>query len=322
MKRLSYLFLLFFVPVAIFAQEVPDQEKSKKEKIKEIKLSENFVYADAVTEDNLSEAQQNSLDLLRTNVNEIFAERLHMPKEDVEEIWDVIEDKCQNVTIKKGDLFRVFTYIMKDYLLPGKRKKKVKEDVALAGKETEVVPLPDEEELGNLSETIVKVTGSDDAEDAVKVEVKEVTETEVTEPEPEVAADLAPEQKLVEVVPSAETEEVVSTTVIASPVTPVEQPIAEVAAPEVEPIVKELLTITTYKDLIKALNEKKDEGVLIYGSVKTMRSPEKCYIAVFKNNEVITFLDKGKKERLNLKTNTPDSLNNYKGNGAILFQIF
>ena len=124
MKKLSYLFILLLFPIVAFAQEATEQDKENKEKIKEIKLSEDYVYADAVTEDNLSEAQQNSMDLLRANVNAIFAERFHMPKEDVEEIWDVIEDKCQNVTIKKGDLFRVFTYIMKDYLFPGKKKKK------------------------------------------------------------------------------------------------------------------------------------------------------------------------------------------------------
>ena len=128
MKKLSYLFILLLFPIVAFAQEATVQDKENKEKIKEIKLSEDYVYADAVTEENLSEAQQNSMDLLRTNVNAIFAERFHMSKEDVEDIWDVIEDKCQNVTIKKGDLFRVFTYIMKDYLFPGKKKKKVKNE--------------------------------------------------------------------------------------------------------------------------------------------------------------------------------------------------
>ena len=126
MKKLSYLLILLLLPIVAFAQEVPEQDKENKEKIKEIKLSEEYVYADAVTEDNLSEAQQNSMDLLRANVNAIFAERFHMPKEDVEEIWDVIEDKCQNVTIKKGDLFRVFTYIMKDIYSPERRKRRIK----------------------------------------------------------------------------------------------------------------------------------------------------------------------------------------------------
>ena len=80
MKKLSYLFILLLFPIVAFAQEATVQDKENKEKIKEIKLSEDYVYADAVTEENLSEAQQNSMDLLRANVNAIFAERFHMPK--------------------------------------------------------------------------------------------------------------------------------------------------------------------------------------------------------------------------------------------------
>ena len=49
---------------------------------------------------------------------------------------------------------------------------------------------------------------------------------------------------------------------------------------------------------------------------------DRCYLAIFKKSEVITILGKGDKERLNLKTNTEDSLNNYKGHGVIWFQIF
>ena len=72
MKKLSYLFILLLFPIVAFAQEATVQDKENKEKIKEIKLSEDYVYADAVTEENLSEAQQNSMDLLRTNVNAIL----------------------------------------------------------------------------------------------------------------------------------------------------------------------------------------------------------------------------------------------------------
>lgn len=319
MKRLSYLFLLFLMPAMVFAQDATDQEKGKKEKIKGIKLSEAYVFADAVTADNLSEAQQNSLDLLRTNVNEIFAERLHMPKEDVEKIWDVIEDKCQNVTIKKGDLFRVFTYILKDYLLPGKKKTSAKDNKPAEVSKEEVF-IPDEEDVEKLSSDIIDVTTGGD----------ETANVEVAVPRADAEAVPEPEQKMEEVASPVAHEDTIPTTVIATPVTPVEDVVpAEsakeeeaVTAPELEPVVKELLAISTYKELITSLNRKKEDGTLIYGSTKTMRSPEKCYIAVFKNNEVVTILDKGSKERLNLKTNQSDALSNYKGHGAILFQIF
>ena len=135
----------------------------------------------------------------------------------------------------------------------------------------------------------------------------------------------------VAVTTSVATEEPVTTTVIATPVTQVEEPIAaepeditvsSSSAPALDPIVKELLEIQTYKELISLLDQKKEEGTLIYGRIKTMRSPDRCYLAIFKKSEVITILGKGDKERLNLKTNTEDSLNNYKGHGVIWFQIF
>lgn len=354
MKKLSYLFFLLLLPVMVFAQEIPEQEKESKEKIKEIKLSEEYVYADAVTEDNLSEAQQNSMDLLRANVNAIFAERFHMPKEDVEEIWDVIEDKCQNVTIKKGDLFRVFTYIMKDYLFPGKKKKKVKEEALAEVKPSKDEILPDE--IEEMSEALV----NDSLPTTVKDEILAFVPKAEPETEPQADVQLTQQnterqaaeqtvakesalgavdvsavtdpEPVVTVTTPVAAEESVATTVIATPVTQVEEPTIAVeegvvsnstpVSSVLDPVVKDLLAAQTYKELISLLDQKKEDGVLIYGRIKTMRSPEKCYLAIFKKSEVVTILDKGYKERLNLKTNTQDSLNNYKGHGVIWFQIF
>ena len=44
MKKLSYLFILLLFPIVAFAQEATVQDKENKEKIKEIKLSEDYVY--------------------------------------------------------------------------------------------------------------------------------------------------------------------------------------------------------------------------------------------------------------------------------------
>lgn len=332
MKKLSYLFILLLLPIVAFAQEATEQDKENKEKIKEIKLSEDYVYADAVTEDNLSEAQQNSMDLLRANVNAIFAERFHMPKEDVEEIWDVIEDKCQNVTIKKGDLFRVFTYIMKDYLFPGKKKKNVKNEELAEVKPSKDEILPDE--IEKVSEALVNDSLPTVAQNKIMNFVPETKPDATPEPEPQQTQDAGESEATevpVPVTTSVATEEPVTTTVITTPVTQVEEPVAaepeditvsSSSAPALDPIVKELLEIQTYKELISLLDQKKEEGTLIYGRIKTMRSPDRCYLAIFKKSEVITILGKGDKERLNLKTNTKDSLNNYKGHGVIWFQIF
>lgn len=62
--------------------------------------------------------------MLQAHVIEVFAKRLHMEPKDVQEIWDVIDDKCQNIVVRKGDLFRVFSYIVKDAVGLGRKKPK------------------------------------------------------------------------------------------------------------------------------------------------------------------------------------------------------
>lgn len=326
MKRLCYLVLslLWMMPSVSFAQEDLGQEQAEKEKIKEIKLSENYVFATAVTEEDLTEAQQNSMDLLRANVNAIFAERFHMEKEDVEEIWDVIEDKCQNVTIRKGDLFRVFSYILKDYLFPGKKKKKNKVDSSSSSDESEEIQTVD---IERVSEAVANETLPQDAQDRImdfvpsKGEQTRVNSLPVELPSTDLSVPVP--------------------VVVVQPVEPVEEPVVvrvskpkenisadeikeepAVVTPDLDPILEELLLVQTFKDLVAILDQRKDEGVLMYGSIKTMLSPEKCYLAIFKDGEMVTFLDKGDKERINLKTHGPDSLSNYKGYGAIWIQLF
>lgn len=122
MRKIQVFVMLLFCTTASFAQvaeTTAEEETARKEAINEIKLSQDAVYADVIetlTDDNeaISLAQQKSINLLQAHVIEIFAKRMHMEKQDVQEIWDVIDDKCQNIVIRKGDLFRVFSYIMKD----------------------------------------------------------------------------------------------------------------------------------------------------------------------------------------------------------------
>lgn len=333
MKKGKLLFLFCLIPLWGMSQEVKNAEAGEKEKIKEIKLSEQYVYAETVAENNLSEAQQNSMDLLRTNVNSIFAERLGMPKEDVEEIWDVIEDKCQNITVKKGDLFRVFTYILKDYIMPGKHKSKLKEVVTEDTEQVEESVVT--EKVGLLADALVN--------DSLPTETKE----QILAYTPAVTPEATIEQKTDTVAPATPAEVVEPVAVAVAPVTVVPEPVAVTpaavaVAPEpvavaqpvvaaepekaklvVHPLIGELLETKTYKELITLLDKKKEEGALIYGRIKTMKSPEKSYLAIFnKQSEVVTILDKGTDERLNLKTNTADRLKNYGGNGVIWFQIF
>ena len=119
-----YLFGCFYLN----AQVVTTQEETQKKKeINQIKLGEQAMYADVVEVasddfEAVSLAKQRSINMLQTNVMEACAKKMNMSKEDVKEIFDIIDDKCQNVVIQKGDMLRVFSYIAKDAIGLGRKK--------------------------------------------------------------------------------------------------------------------------------------------------------------------------------------------------------
>lgn len=138
MRKFSLFFLLTMLAVGIHAQELTElQLQAKEDSIFNIKFKEQAHYAEVVIDmatkedKDVSVAEQQSMLLLQTHIIEIFSKRFKMSNEDVREIWDVIEDKCQNVEVKKGTLWRVFTYMAKDALkglVGGKVKDLSKED--------------------------------------------------------------------------------------------------------------------------------------------------------------------------------------------------
>ncbi len=74
------------------------------------------------------------------------------------------------------------------------------------------------------------------------------------------------------------------------------------------------------KEIMEPLKLKGD--ILDYGKYATAKNPEDCYLIVYDPaGNICALLGKGEKERLNLKTGQLDSINNYRGCGAIWFRI-
>ena len=123
MRKFSLFFILAMLAVGIHAQELTEQQlQAKEDSIFSIKFKEQAHYAEVVIDmatkedKDVTVAEQQSMLLLQTHIIEIFSKRFKMSNKDVQEIWDVIEDKCQNVEVKRGTLWRVFTYMAKDAL--------------------------------------------------------------------------------------------------------------------------------------------------------------------------------------------------------------
>lgn len=156
MKKFGLFLILSVLSIGIHAQELTERElQAKEDSIFKIKFKEQAHYAElvidmATKEDkDVTVAEQQSMLLLQTHIIEIFSKRFKMSNEDVREIWDVIEDKCQNVEIKRGTLWSTFIYIAKDAFsrFLGTKVKEIKEEdkIILYGPEVpdELPPLED-----------------------------------------------------------------------------------------------------------------------------------------------------------------------------------
>lgn len=368
MKKLKLLLAIGFIPLCAMAQDAQDSIKTK---IREIKLSERYVYAEAVTPNDITEGQQNSLDLLHAHVAGMLADKLGKSKKESDRIWDEVQNRCQNMTVKNGDLFRVFTYIPKSCLFPGEAEPnevpekpvvavEVEEAtepiaVSVAEQSTDITPDTESIIIDSIAEPSVVASVVEQASVTPVEPAEPVTEgaggevKQVNQGEAEVAVSSDPVAVPADTQDNQEEKDKKTAELVGLIATPVEsKPVMEEKPVEVESIeaipadipnpsptnalealpesartvIEEMLVMKTYKEAIAYLDQMKDKGKLVYGRVKTMSSPEKSYLLVTNKGELVTILDKGKHERINLKTNATDSLKNYKGQSIIWFQIF
>lgn len=267
MRKILLYVALVVCAIGTNAQDMnPDEVAKLKKEMNEIKKSGDYVYAEGLAEylsddgdKAVTQAQKQSMDKLHTQIVMIFSKQLHMSPEDVEEIWDVIDDKCQNVEITAGDVTRTFLYIGKE---------------ALASLKPDIHLFPNwekrkkEKELQEQAET--------EAEDAV---VASATQPITVVPEPEkqttepVVAEVVEEQKTdsevkvdepVAAVVKADTEvkEAEARTHNIAPTQPVEEPKKEEVKPVEEPKEEEAKPVEEPKKKeVKAVEEPKKAEV-------------------------------------------------------------
>lgn len=74
------------------------------------------------------------------------------------------------------------------------------------------------------------------------------------------------------------------------------------------------------KEIMQPLKEKGD--IIDYGKFATAKEPEQCYLIVYDPaGNICALLGKGQRVRQNLKTGHDDSIENYRGCGAIWFTL-
>ena len=346
MKKVTLLFVSILCAASLSAQEASAFSKDAADKGKEInniKRSEQAVYADImefVAPDNdevPTLAQQRSQQLLQTHVIEIFAKRMKMDKKDVQEIWDVIDDKCQNIVVRKGDICRVFTYIMKDALglTPKKPKKGDVEKYLTPDKsEAEMAEASQSEALG-MSEQLANIltSGQDSIDNVTTTPVTVVQAPPVEQQVQEQVLENQAEQETVVKQTANQVQQVavVQETIPEQAVSPLIE-----SVPKVEPevptnvvvpaLAKTMLNQANMTELLRFLLKEKNRQTLMYGSLATMTNQESCFIVIINKaaKKVVTVLGPGSDKRINFVTSQYDNIANYKGGNyqAIVVQEY
>ena len=346
MKKVTSLFVSILCAASLSAQETTAISKDAADKGKEInniKRSEQAVYADImefVAPDNdevPTLAQQRSQQLLQTHVIEIFAKRMKMDKKDVQEIWDVIDDKCQNIVVRKGDICRVFTYIMKDALglTPKKPKKGDVEKYLTPDKsEAEMAEVSQSEALG-MSEQLANIlTSGQDSID--NVTTTPVTVAQAPPVEQQVQEQVLENQAQQETVVKQTANQVQQVAVVQETIP--EQAVSPLieSVPKVEPevptnvvapaLAKTMLNQANMTELLRFLLKEKNRQTLMYGSLANMTNQENCFIVIINKaaKKVVTVLGPGSDKRINYVTSQYDNIANYKGGNyqAIVVQEY
>lgn len=322
MKRLKVWLLTCLIPLIGFAQDNPD---AVKEQIRDLKKSEKYVYAESTSPNGEAEARQYSTDALHANVIGLLSEA-GKNKDEAEKAWVRVEKQAQQLIVPMGNMVKVFSYIPKSSLDPdAPGAESVSPALVDEAKEVKVTPtseventnIPSESDftadaaliamiLGNSSEVMIESKPQSGKEIATALAQAD----SVTEPQPAIEREPVKEEAPV----------VVEQPEVPQPVN-VENPL-ETLPESSRILLTTLLAKQTFKEAIAYLSEMKEKGSAIYGRIKTMTSPENSYLAIVKNGQLVTVLDKGKAIRINLKTNVSEPVKNYVGYGIIWFQIF
>lgn len=292
--------LLFLLTVGVRAQNVSSQDvMQKKKEINQVKLGEDAIYAeviDMVTGDDeaISLAQQRSIDKLQISVIEACAAKMNLSKENVKEIFDVIDDKCQNITIDAGDIIRVFTYISKDAIGLTRRKPKEKDVEEIFGSD-----------YLNNSLSSVQSKKEEIVKSKSELEVKSETTSVVKQDDNSIVVS----EPVISSVPKVEPKPVSVST--SEPVAKVNS-VSEVVVPN---LCKTMISKGKMNELMLYLKQEKKYQRLMFGNRNSMQFLEKCYIVIIDKGtqNIVTVLDKGESARMNFVSKQMDSLANYRG---------
>lgn len=339
MKSKILLLLVSLCTVSLMAQE-GDIEAVKKE-IRDIKLSEKYIYGEGTSAKSLEIAHDIAAEKMHVNILTLLTDEGYTSK-DANTRWEQLQSSLKCLEYHQGPLYKSFVYLPEVALL----KEVAADETETPAEETTTDPIEVVETVAEVAPPVEEVLEPVVADTIAVAEValEEVVEETIEVVEEVVAADTIQVVELVieeevageEVVEEELVEEAVAAVATDTIATPEQDFSLEAARPAQvvvnhpfdempdyhQRIIRELLDLDTYDAVMLYLDTMKEDGRIMFGSVNTLINPEQAYLIIIKDGQLVTILNRGKGERTNLKTNTPDLLNNYRGYAVIWMKIY
>lgn len=312
MKHLISLFAALSLSVPwIIAQTTPTDAETKA-KIREIKLSEQYIYTDAMSANSFDEARNMAVEELRIQVSSLLAEE-GKGEAFAEEAMRRMDMSSKLLQYKQMGMFKVFAYVGKNVLTG--------EAAAEETAETPVVTV----EPPVAQETVPTDSTASATAPAAPAAVTDVEQEDSFTLEDADSTDIAAVATLPDTTAVAEAATKEETrpaeTVVTTPVSETVET-DSLFAPQLR-IIGDLLALDSYEGIMLYLNAMKEDGRLMYGRISTLVKPEEAYLIIVKDGKLVTVLDQGDSgERANLRTRQPDNIRNYKGHAVIWLKVF
>lgn len=305
MKKLFTWAVLAFVGLSASAQGTSND--SIRAKIRQIKLSEKYVYAEAAGTATPEEVRMLAAEELYIRIVDQLSAN-GKSKEEIALLRQQAEQYHQRLEYSNGPLHKSFAYIDKNILtghfVPG---------ASSAVGQTEPQPVQP-----------VRTADPVEAVDPVQP-VDPVQAVDPTKPLPvdTVAVRIDPGTPVEDSyqVADADSAKVDAPLPAVAPKKAVDYSL-ESAPDSHRRVVKDLLALDTYESIMLYLSAMKEDGRLMYGRISTLISPEQAYLIVIKDGRLVTVLNRGVGERTNLRTQQPDTIKNYKGHAVIWLKVF
>ena len=315
-QRILLLSLLLLSGLTSLSAQAPANDSIAKAQVRSIKLSEQYIYAEAISSAGFHDATLAALDELRINVAYLETDQGKSKKE-TQETLQRLDTLYRKMTYRQLTMFKSFVYVSLN---------------TLAGRPDEPVPAePVAPDTPAASADTVSTTPT--SPETAPQPVAPVTATDSIAPDTPSEAEFTVPDTVPDTMPDTVTDTPIATkpdTVPATkPVTaPVTLPVptdtlpADTLPEKHQRVIGDLLALDTYEGVMLYLNAMKEDGRLMYGKMSALRRPEEAYLIIVKNGQLLTILDRGNNPRTNLKTHQPEDIRKYKGHAVIWLKVF